>query len=281
MRAILAATSLLVSTQAMAAEYQGEFGGWDVFKGDEDCGASMEFEGPGATHLTIIREVDDATYAVINNLDWSARKGADYEVTFALNGTAYTGKAIGTSDNGIRTGFIARFEPGFVDDFAKGSGLRVFLGEQRIDDLSLAGTAAAMAAVSRCLAKVRAEKAAEAREKARWADLPKDPFAPPPAPPGERGLAQPINPGFWVTASDFPSAALREERGGKVSFRAIVTPEGRASDCQITSSSGHADLDSHTCALVVRRARFKPAIDTIGEPTEGYFDSAVNWEIPN
>ncbi len=106
-------------------------------------------------------------------------------------------------------------------------------------------------------------------------------LAPPPAPPAAPATpAQPRgNPGSWATTNDYPSRALREERSGTTGFRVTVGADGRVVDCQITSSSGHADLDQATCQNVTRRARFKPATQD-GQPVQGTYSNRVRWVIP-
>jgi protein TonB len=88
------------------------------------------------------------------------------------------------------------------------------------------------------------------------------------------------NPGSWVNTTHYPSRALSQEREGTTGFRVTVGPDGRVIDCQITSSSGHADLDSATCTNVQRRARFTPAKDDDGNPTTGSYANRVRWQIP-
>lgn len=88
------------------------------------------------------------------------------------------------------------------------------------------------------------------------------------------------NPGNWVTSNDYPTRALREDRGGTSRFRLSIGPDGRVADCIITQSSGSADLDEATCANVTRRARFRPATDAAGTPVMGYYSSSVHWSIP-
>jgi len=51
------------------------------------------------------------------------------------------------------------------------------------------------------------------------------------------------------------------------------------SDCAIRQSSGSQLLDDWTCGLLKRRARFTPALDAAGKPTEGQFDHLVSWKI--
>lgn len=106
------------------------------------------------------------------------------------------------------------------------------------------------------------------------------PPAPAPPPKGPSSSAQPKgNPGSWATTNDYPSRALREERSGTAGFRVTVGADGRVIDCQVTSSSGHADLDQATCANVTRRARFKPAMQD-GQPVQGSYSNRVRWVIP-
>ncbi len=104
---------------------------------------------------------------------------------------------------------------------------------------------------------------------------------PPPPPPPQRANPEPRgNPGSWANANDYPSRALREEREGTTRFRLTVNSDGRVSDCQVTGSSGHSDLDEAACKNLARRARFKPSLDSRGEPTTGYYSNAVRWQIP-
>lgn len=110
--------------------------------------------------------------------------------------------------------------------------------------------------------------------------LPPPPAAPPPPRFTPTGAVPRGNPGAWATTNDYPSRALREEREGTTGFRVSVGPDGRVTDCQITSSSGHPDLDAATCDNVRRRARFNPAKDGEGQPTTGTYANRVRWVIP-
>ncbi len=110
------------------------------------------------------------------------------------------------------------------------------------------------------------------------------PPAAPPAPPPPRFTAKGASPRGapqdWVTTDDYPARALREERGGSVGFHLTIGPDGRPSDCEVTSSSGSPDLDETACTLLKRRGRFTPATDGDGRPTTGAFNSRIKWVIP-
>lgn len=110
---------------------------------------------------------------------------------------------------------------------------------------------------------------------------PPAPPAPPPPPVARRPNPIPKgNPGNWANTNDYPSRALQQEREGTTGFRVTVGANGRVTDCQITSSSGHPDLDQATCTNVTRRARFDPALDGSGNPTTGTYSNRVRWQIP-
>ncbi|WP_438944396.1 energy transducer TonB [Pontixanthobacter luteolus] len=112
---------------------------------------------------------------------------------------------------------------------------------------------------------------------------PPAPPAPPPPPPPAFQPKDPTprgNPGSWASPRDYPSRALREEREGVTRFRVTVNADGRVTNCQITGSSGHSDLDETTCKLITRRGRFRPATDGNGQETTGTWSNAVRWQIP-
>lgn len=96
-----------------------------------------------------------------------------------------------------------------------------------------------------------------------------------------RGPTPFVSPGTWITAQDYPRAALREEAAGTTRFRLDVSADGAVENCTVTVSSGNATLDETTCGLVQQRARFEPARDAQGRPTIGRYSNAVRWLIPS
>jgi periplasmic protein TonB len=109
---------------------------------------------------------------------------------------------------------------------------------------------------------------------------PPAPAAPPPPRIQPKNPVPKGNPANWATTNDYPTRALREERAGVTSFRVTVGADGRVASCQVTSSSGSADLDEATCSNVTRRARFNPATDGEGQPTTGTYSNRIRWVIP-
>jgi protein TonB len=84
----------------------------------------------------------------------------------------------------------------------------------------------------------------------------------------------------WITADDYPSAAVRAEEEGVVSISVRIGADGRVSDCMVTGSSGHAALDAATCRLYQRRARFTPAVDDAGTAIASTYVDRIRWELP-
>ena len=88
------------------------------------------------------------------------------------------------------------------------------------------------------------------------------------------------DPADWITAKDYPKTALAERAAGVVAFRLRIDPDGMVSDCTVTRSSGSKILDTTTCKLLSRRARFIPARDGNNEPAGAAWSSAVRWDAP-
>lgn len=109
------------------------------------------------------------------------------------------------------------------------------------------------------------------------AEIPK----PTPQPSFDPVAAKPRNdPARWLTDRDYRSSWARQDLTGTARFRLEIAASGKVTNCAITGSTGHAELDQATCALVTKRARFEPARGPNGEPVAGSYSSAVRWELP-
>lgn len=81
----------------------------------------------------------------------------------------------------------------------------------------------------------------------------------------------------WITNYDYPRSSLFAGEKGIVSFRLDVDAAGKVSRCTITESSGYPTLDKHSCALLLKRSRFKPATDASGAKVPGEWASRFHW----
>ena len=113
-----------------------------------------------------------------------------------------------------------------------------------------------------------------------------------PAPPAPPAPAAPLAPRVsqaaraagslpgLITTEDYPQSALRNEEQGTTAVRLSIGTNGRVSNCSVTSSSGSSALDSTTCSVLSRRARFTPAKDQSGNPIGDSTSVRIRWQLP-
>jgi TonB family protein len=83
-----------------------------------------------------------------------------------------------------------------------------------------------------------------------------------------------------IGAADYSPEAIVGREQGRVGFALDVAGDGSVQGCRVTASSGSADLDSRTCALLSARARFVPASDAEGRPRATIVTGAIDWQLP-
>jgi TonB family protein len=69
-----------------------------------------------------------------------------------------------------------------------------------------------------------------------------------------------------ITPEDYPASAVQRKEQGAALPELLVDPSGRVVSCTIVASSGYSDLDSMTCSLLRKRARFAPVTGPDGNP---------------
>ncbi len=85
----------------------------------------------------------------------------------------------------------------------------------------------------------------------------------------------------YFSTDDYPASALRGNEQGTTGFRLTIGPNGRVTDCPVTSSSGSSALDQATCRILRSRARYTPARDSSGNPASGTDSGRVTWRLPS
>lgn len=179
-RLIALGAAVLLPSHGYAAEYRTrEVGGWEVGEstGNDSCYIGMEYEGEGSTLVILSLGIDKRPYLLVSNYNWSIKDKDEFTLNYELSNGVYEDHPAAGSKDGIRGGFITSFEERFPEYFAQSTYLHITRDGSIIDKLSLSGTAVAVGELRKCVAIVKARADAEAREKARFADIPKDPFA--------------------------------------------------------------------------------------------------------
>jgi periplasmic protein TonB len=69
------------------------------------------------------------------------------------------------------------------------------------------------------------------------------------------------------SADDYPAAAQSAGAEGTAQAQLTIGPDGRVVGCNLTRSTGNSALDSATCNILRRRAKFSPAKDSNGNAT--------------
>jgi len=88
--------------------------------------------------------------------------------------------------------------------------------------------------------------------------------------------------GRWgISYDDYPVEALRNRLQGTTRFEMTVDEAGRATACKVLKSSGHDVLDQQACAVLLRRAKFKPARNDAGGAVPGVWRHLVVWTPSN
>lgn len=88
------------------------------------------------------------------------------------------------------------------------------------------------------------------------------------------------DPKTWISADDYPETLIRSDKEGALAVALEVDEKGQPSACRIVQTSGEPDLDSTTCALLMKRAHFSPARDKSGRAIRSTYTQSVSWKIP-
>ncbi len=99
---------------------------------------------------------------------------------------------------------------------------------------------------------------------------------PPPAPPKVAQKA--VQRGGSISDEDYPSSSIRNEEAGTAVATFTIGTDGRVAACNASGAS--PTLDAETCKLIMRRFRYKPALDTSGSPIEETKSQRVTWRLP-
>lgn len=78
-----------------------------------------------------------------------------------------------------------------------------------------------------------------------------------------------------MTDNDYPTEEIDRRGQGRVIVRVTVSAEGRATACATVATSNTPAMDQATCAAVMSRARFIPALDAQGRPIAAQITESV------
>lgn len=85
-------------------------------------------------------------------------------------------------------------------------------------------------------------------------------------------------PAFAQLADWVPSSPTEH---GSVRVHVAISPEGRATDCQVIRSSGTASLDTSACQMVVQQSKWEPPKDQSGRAVSGSAEMTLHFIMPH
>ena len=110
---------------------------------------------------------------------------------------------------------------------------------------------------------------------------PPAPITPPP-PPRKVQSAAPARGDVRTLFSgdDYPASAQAAGAEGTAQAQLTIVPNGAVTGCNLIRSTGNGALDSATCNILRRRAKFTPAKDSEGNPTsDTYTTPPITWRL--
>jgi protein TonB len=109
------------------------------------------------------------------------------------------------------------------------------------------------------------------------------PPAPPPPPPPHKTVSAQSAKGdlrSLFSPDDYPASASAAEAQGTAQAELTISPDGRVVGCNLIRSTGNSALDSATCSILRRRAKFTPARDSNGNPTTDTVTTPpITWRL--
>lgn len=97
----------------------------------------------------------------------------------------------------------------------------------------------------------------------------------------QRGATPVGNAIDWARASDYPREMVATGGQGNVFFRLDIDASGTPVGCKVlrkTNPDAFADL---SCSLLMKRAKFLPALDAAGNPTKSLYVNSIRWILPD
>ena len=84
----------------------------------------------------------------------------------------------------------------------------------------------------------------------------------------------------WLGPDDYPTEMLAQGQPALIQFRLNVDAQGKVTGCFIQATTRPKEFDDAVCNAMMRRARFKPALDSNGIPVASFWMRSVVFQIP-
>lgn len=266
---------LLAITNSVPAYAQA----WATKQHDNECQASLFYEGDTYLLIGLDWRTDTIRLSLFDP-DWkSLGEQSSVHLEFEMVGNVeyerWYGDAavldLGNGMSALSMSWERKYKDDFINAWALANGFRLRADELNLGGYSLKGSKAAFERILECQSKALRNDRSDP-----FASLAKE------NPDGLKAVDVQATGDVRALFStdDYPSRALRNGAEGSVVAKLQIGPDGRVKSCNVQESSGDIDLDQATCQILQRRARFKPALDSVGNPTAGeYLTPRIAWSV--
>ncbi len=98
----------------------------------------------------------------------------------------------------------------------------------------------------------------------------------------EKRIVRPVwalNPGKWISASDYPSKMIDEGKESEVTVRLLIDATGNVTKCTSLSHFAETEFNRITCDAITQRARYAPAELADGTKVPSFTTTRVHFRI--
>ncbi len=92
-----------------------------------------------------------------------------------------------------------------------------------------------------------------------------------------RRVTPKTRPQNWIDLEGYTIKPMRKGHSGIVQFRLDVDADGKAVGCFVLARTNPDEFGDRTCQLMMKRAKFEPALDAQGKPMRAFWVGSVNW----
>ncbi|RDE05744.1 energy transducer TonB [Sphingomonas aracearum] len=240
--------------------------GWTVNEGASVCNASFTASGASEPALRLFdRALSDETLLTFTlPAPVDVPYGAPVRLVLQPSGTVLQGQADGFAPGRGPTQTIGLSVKRAQLKAKTVSALRLSSENDMLVDLPVERLAAALTSLQACQESLLAHAGIARRDYARIATF-----------------ARPLtSPRDWFVPESYPAEARRAREQGRVAGRFRILKDGTVADCLVLVSSGFPSLDEGTCAVLLAKARYRPARDASGQAVVSPQLFAVYWALP-
>ncbi len=252
---------LLMQAASSESKVYPSSSGFRVAMAGGSCYLTAVYEG--GIETTIFTDETNRVGFIFNQKDWNPVAGKRYKFKVDF-GDEYYDLTTTAMENG---GFAVSLHPGFLDSYAKASGVDISWGSKSIASLTLVGSSKSIASLRLCMKDEGIVLPAPVTSVVPPANVPRDPF--------DRSEPATIR---YYSGGGYPVEANGAEGAVKATIK--VGADGKLLECTVLESSGSAILDEAFCKGL-RRSSFKAAKDRAGQPIESVFERSIRFEDPS